>query len=144
MNPYIELGINIIDTNLLFRFDADPFDTAKNQTVNYYSDTLINIQSDCPMKIKHMYSFENQMANYGILFNAYTLGLQFEQNFKSKNELLKNLASLLDNMQYPMYALFEGSYSIRKEKEIYQIFKHTDQELKSDIYKKVTEGFFNV
>lgn len=143
MNEHIVLSVGCNDVSVFFRFIADPFDTARNQTVSFYSDTNIDIQSPVPVPIKYSYSFENQTAKHGINFNAYILGLGFQKTFTSENELLKNVASLLDNFAIPLYVLFGGSYDIkRREDDSVIIYKYTDEENKSLIYSKIINGEF--
>lgn len=143
MNEHVVLSVGCIDLSFLFKFVSDPFDTARNQAVPFYSDTNIDIQSPAPVPIKYSYSFENQTAKHGINFNAYILGLGFQKTFTSENELLKNVASLLDNFATPLYALFGGSYDIKRDEDnSVVIFKYTDEEHKSLIYSKIISGEF--
>lgn len=143
MNEHVVLSVGCIDLSFLFKFVSDPFDTARNQTVPFYSDTNIDIQSPAPVPIKYSYSFENQTAKHGINFNTYILGLSFQKTFTSENEMLKNVASLLDNFATPLYALFGGSYDIKREEDnSVIIFKYTDEEHKNLIYSKIISGEF--
>ena len=41
MNEHVILSASCVDLSFLFKFVSDPFDTARNQVVSFYSDSYL-------------------------------------------------------------------------------------------------------